>query len=69
VVPPRDARALASAIEALIGGRIDRNALANLARKRIETLFSLDACLQRYTDLFRKAAAPEEKQRVEPASA
>jgi len=69
VVPPRDARALASAIEALIGGRIDRNALASLARKRIETLFSLDACLQRYTDLFRKAATPEEKRRAEPASA
>jgi glycosyltransferase involved in cell wall biosynthesis len=69
VVPPRDARALASAIEALIGGRVDRNALANLARKRIETLFSLDACLQRYSDLFRKAATPEEKRRTEPASA
>ena len=55
--------------EALIGGRIDRNALANLARKRIETLFSLDTCLQRYSDLFRKAATPEEKRRAEPASA
>jgi glycosyltransferase involved in cell wall biosynthesis len=69
VVPPRDARALASAIEAMIGGRVDRNALAGIARKRIETLYSLDGCLQRYADLYRKAVAGEEKRSTEPASA
>jgi glycosyltransferase involved in cell wall biosynthesis len=61
VVPPRDARALASAIEAMIGGRVDRSALATSARTRIEAQYSLENCLQRYADLIRKAAAREER--------
>jgi glycosyltransferase involved in cell wall biosynthesis len=61
VVPPRDARALASAIEAMIGGRVDRSALATSARTRIEAQYSLENCLQRYADLIRKAAAREDK--------
>jgi len=61
VVPPRDARALASALEAMIGGRVDRSALATSARTRIEAQYSLQACLQRYSNLFLNAAAPEEK--------
>ncbi len=61
VVPPRDARALASAIEAMIGGRVDRGALATSARTRIEAQYALENCLQRYADMIRKATAPEEK--------
>ena len=57
VVPPRDPQALAGALHALISGQVDRNGLATLARRRIETEFSMEGCLQRYCDLIRTAAA------------
>jgi sugar transferase (PEP-CTERM/EpsH1 system associated) len=59
--PPGDANALAQAIGRLVRNDAERLAMGNAARARAEQIFSLDAMLVRYADLYRHAmpvAAP-----------
>ncbi len=58
IVSPRDAPALAAAIDGLLDlPREDLGSLGRRARARIDTHFSLKACQQRYADLIREAAS------------
>lgn len=57
VVPPRDPRALASAIHALAGDAEVRRKMGAAGRKRAETEFSLETCVERYDRLYRALLA------------
>jgi glycosyltransferase involved in cell wall biosynthesis len=57
VVPPRDPRALAAAIVALVEqGGAARRALGRSARSRIETEYGLETMVKRYEDLYEELA-------------
>jgi glycosyltransferase involved in cell wall biosynthesis len=51
-VPPGDTRALAGAIEALVGSDARRLELGARARQRVVERFSLDAVVRAYEDLY-----------------
>ena len=53
LVPPRDSRALATAIRAIAGDPQLRDRLGAAARRRAETEFSLETCRRRHLDLYR----------------
>ncbi len=58
IVPPRDPAALAAAIGALLDlPREELSALRTRCHERIQTVFSLETCLQSYANLIREAAA------------
>lgn len=53
LVPPQDANALAGAILELVGDMPRRQVMGLAARQRVLSLFSQEACVQRYERLYR----------------
>jgi rhamnosyl/mannosyltransferase len=56
VVPPRDADAIASAVEFLASREAERERMALAAVRRVENFFEEDDMLRAYSDLFTEAA-------------
>jgi glycosyltransferase involved in cell wall biosynthesis len=59
LVPPRDAPALAAAILRLAQDRDLRTRFGDAGRRRVEELFSLEACVDRYEALYRALGADD----------
>jgi glycosyltransferase involved in cell wall biosynthesis len=59
LVPPHDAPALATAILRLAQDRDLRARLGEAGRRRVEELFSLEACVDRYEALYRALGADD----------
>ena len=55
LVPARDPAALANAIAALVADPALRARLGTQARQRVERHFSLETCVQRYVNVYRRA--------------
>jgi glycosyltransferase involved in cell wall biosynthesis len=75
IVPPRDTAALAAAIAELLDlPPAELHALGLRARRRIETEFSIDGCLERYGALFalassaRTASSRRSRRRIDSAT-
>jgi glycosyltransferase involved in cell wall biosynthesis len=58
VVPPRDPGALAAAVLELARDPDRRDRMGSAARHRAVTMFSLDACVDRYAKLYRMLSDP-----------
>ena len=57
LVPPGDPEALARAVESLIGDTALRSRLGAAARRRATDLFSADAIVPKYEQLYRRVCA------------
>ena len=57
LVPPRDSRAVAVAVERLLESAEWRRDLGYAARQRVERVFSLDRMAERYTDVYEELAS------------
>jgi glycosyltransferase involved in cell wall biosynthesis len=56
VVPPRDPGMMAAAVLELAGDPVGRRRMGEAGRRRVEEVFSLDICVDRYARLYRALA-------------